>query len=215
MSLLIQPALPPKYAPSSTTLHPPHRGHYCLSAQPFFHLLSFQQPERLFLCLMISDLVTPLLQTLPKAPISQSESQSLWWAQDPPSSIPTHTPVPPATLPQSLLLTPLLTALISRACNKHFHLRGFIFCVFSTCNLHSQMSGRATPNSSILLFLFFNSDIAFLYCMFSLQHNHILHKLPVYFAHHVPPQRDVSSMGTVNFDYFVHCWVPATRTASH
>ena len=176
MYQLIQPTLPPKYDPSSpiphvsaTWLQKP--GYYFLPAHPLFRLISFQQPEGLFLSL--SDLYRhSLAQTIPHptSPISQSKSWRPWCTQDSPSSVSMHAPV----LSHHILTAHpcslhFLSVLVSRTCHKHSHLRDFVFCVFSACSLHPQMSLWAgpLPNSSFGG-VFFYSNITFLYYMFSL-----------------------------------------------
>lgn len=117
MYQVIQPTLPPKYAPSSPIPHP--LGHVATVA--WFLLPSSSAPLPTHLTPVARKaLAKPVwsgschfsTQNPPMAPIFQSESWRLWWAQDSPSPFLALSLSSPATCS----LPPLLTPLPHRSC---------------------------------------------------------------------------------------------------
>lgn len=160
-------------------------------------------------------LVTPLLKPPPTSPISQSKSWRPWCTQDSPSSVSMHAPV----LSHHILTAHpcslhFLTALVSKTFHKHSHLRDFVFSLPAVFTLRCPYERLPCPTPVLGVCFFIqisHSYITHVHCSTITSYTSYLFILLGAFL----PRGDISSMGRVNFNYFVHCWVPATRTAPH
>ena len=107
-----------------------------------------------------------------------------------------------------------LTALVSKACLTYPHLRGFVFVFSISAVFILRCPYEPLPCLIPVLGVCFLIQISHS-CMTwfhssSTITSHTIYLFILLLA--LLTEGNVSSTGTVNLDYFVHCWVPPTRT---
>lgn len=187
---------------------------YCfLPAQPLFHLILRQQPERLLLSLSRLDLVTSLLKILPWLPSFRVRAEGfrgLKTLHHPSLHFPCPLQPHPQDHPCSLHF---LIAAVSKARLKHPHLRGFVFVFSVPAIFILRCPYEPLPCLIPVLgvcFLIQMSHSCMTWFHSSAVTSHTIYLFILLLA--LLPQGNISSMGTVNLDYFIHCWVPATSS---